>query len=117
MKSTALKPPFFGSAPVKLTEEFLIWANKVCLQALLRGQIEYPKEMPKEREYAARKTRPGVCLRCDKDYLKNTAIQKYCRECHEIMVHERNKRKNVVTAPYKPPVKLTPEQGRQSEKK
>jgi hypothetical protein len=96
---------------LKLTEEFFLWCNKVALDGLRRGVLSYP-EMIKEREYKERKTRPGVCIRCDKDYLKNTAIQKYCRECHEIMVHERNKRKNVVTAPYKPPVKLTPEQGR-----
>ena len=102
------------SAP-KLTEAFLIWCNKVALDGLRRGVLSYP-EMIKEREYAARKTRPGVCIRCDKDYLKNTAIQKYCRECHEIMVHERNinKRRNLVQGPYNPPVKLTPEQGRQS---
>ena len=103
------------SAP-KLTEEFFVWCNKVALDGLRRGVLSYP-EMIKEREYRERKTRPGVCIRCDKDYLKNTAIQKYCRECHEIMVHERNinKRRNLVTGPLPRPVKLTPDQGWKSE--
>lgn len=73
-----------------MTEEFLIWCNKVALDGLRRGVLSYPP-MIKEREYRRTKQTPGTCQRCKVDFMKNISSQKYCRECHEILVHERKR--------------------------
>jgi hypothetical protein len=73
------------------------FANRIVLDGLRRGVVQFPFEILREKEPKNRKTTMGTCFRCAVEFQRNTSNTKYCLECHEsIRIDRRNAKKQTV---------------------
>lgn len=72
----------------RLTEDFYRQSNRTVLDALRRNLVVFPKDLGERKESTFKKV-AAVCVKCGKDYQRNVAIQRYCRDCGELESRER----------------------------